>query len=105
MSTKITINQAGIRELRLLPQVQTGLVEAAAAIAAAAYQAAPFKTGHYRDSIKVVAYPGDGVVKVVATDFKSNWIEFGTATGFPTWAPLRAGVASAGFRLVGGKGR
>lgn len=73
------------------------LHEVASIIAANARLLAPIETGDYKRSIHVEKIKGD--VAVVADDWKSNWMEFGTANGTPTYAPLRKGAELAGFRV------
>lgn len=73
-----------------------GLLEAANTAVPISQSFAPVLTGAYRDSIKAVA--AGGSVYLVATDFKANWIEFGTADNPPS-APLRRGLLGAGFEL------
>lgn len=100
MGTSVRIDHDLETRIRMLPQVQLRLIEVANQIKRVAQAIAPFKTGHYRDGIEVQVFAGDGKVKVVATDFKSNWIEFGTIHQ-PPRAPLRIAVAMSGYVLKG----
>lgn len=99
MSNSVTINQLGIRALQHLPQVKAGLARAAETIKDVAYATAPFETGHYRDSLEVEVFD-EGRVRVIAKDFKSNWIEFGTLH-WPAHATLRKACETSGFTLEG----
>ena len=86
------------------------LMELGEKVAAKARELAPVKTGAYHDSI-VVDSPGARVAgvpvgatgartsyRVVATDHKSGWIEFGTKDT-PTFAPLRRAAEASGLTL------
>lgn len=55
-------------------------------------------TGNYKDSIEGVAGLSGGKAKgrVVASDFKAGWLEFGTYK-MQAFATLRRGVEAAGF--------
>lgn len=68
--------------------------------AEAAKNLAPVETGDYRDSIQADAGIEDGAAKgrVVATDFKAGWIEFGTVQ-HDAHAPIRRGVESIGVAV------
>lgn len=107
--SKVEVDQAAIRTLWMDPDVQDDLIWVAEEAAKAAKTFAPRKTGSYRDSIHVEHYPGDGRVVIIASDFKSNWIEFGTknqqgdSKGFPIHAPLRRGCEAVGLHPHGGR--
>lgn len=88
------------RELQRQASYQARLAQAAEPAAEQAKQFAPVRTGDYRDSIKAVA-DAEGV-RVQATDWKANWIEFGSIHN-PVFAPLRKGVRAAGLRFKGGR--
>lgn len=67
---------------------------------------APVKSGKYRDSIKTGrgVYRGRAVGRLIASDFKSGWIEFGTSK-WPAHAVLRRACDAAGLKLSpAGKG-
>ena len=68
-----------------------------------AQEMAPVESGRYRDGIKsdIALVDGIWVARVVGTDFKSHWIEFGTAKGFPAHATLRRGCEAAGLKVRG----
>lgn len=84
------------RELERDLAYKHGLKEKADDAAEAAKSFAPVLTGAYRDSIKVTEENGE--VYVSATDFKANWIEFGSINN-PKSAPLRRGAQAAGLRF------
>lgn len=68
---------------------------------------APIGESHeYIDSIRTVAglRGGMAIGRVLSTDFKWHWIEFGTGEPGPTpaFAPFRKGLdATSGIRVVG----
>lgn len=111
--SKVKMDPVAIQEITKLPIVQQALIEAAHLGEAAAFAIAPRSSmtythpdyGHYQDSIHVEVYEGDGKVVLIADDFKSNWIEFGTlnpqgtSKGYPAHATLRRGFEAAGFKL------
>lgn len=69
---------------------------------------APYDAGaheHYRDAFVIARHRGD--ILLGNTDFKANWIEWGTAGSprlhippFPAHAVLRRSVRMAGYRLI-----
>lgn len=75
-------NPWGMRQVVRLPQVETAMKTYAEGIASRARSTAPWLTGSYRDSIRVELEDQAGWdrprYRVVADDYKSNWIEFGT---------------------------
>lgn len=80
---------------------QESILAAAEAAASAARAIAPRRSGDYAEGIE----PGvdaEGDVVLNANDWKSHFIEFGTADT-PTFAPLRRGVLAAGLRFAAGK--
>jgi Bacteriophage HK97-gp10, putative tail-component len=86
------------KELHKFPAVSTNVDEAAEAIAARAREMAPVVTGRYRDGIVVNKANGKGVARVAATDQKSSWVEFGTATEPPQFV-MRQAVESLGYQF------
>ncbi|MGH2651415.1 MAG: HK97 gp10 family phage protein [Actinomycetota bacterium] len=96
-------NPVGIEALKRSVGVQVVLTALGTALKAAAQSHAPVQTGKYRDSIEVEDGDLPGTKRVVAHDFKANWIEFGTVDT-PAFAPLRTAADSLGLRLRGGKG-
>lgn len=81
------------------------LKERADAAVAAAKAIAPVESGDYRDGITadigLDEVRGTLIGRINANDFKSNWVEFGTATGFPAHATLRKAAESVGLRVIG----
>lgn len=71
----------------------------------AARDFAPVLTGAYRDSIKsdsVMVMDGinrKSVYRLLATDFKAGWIEFGTSR-MPAFAVLRRAIESVGLHFI-----
>ena len=69
------------------PSMVETLLPLAEQAAAAARGLAPVRLGYYKRSIEGVAgkrYDGIYVGRVLATDFKANWIEKGTGGPLPT---------------------
>lgn len=111
---KVEMNAAAMQEIAMLPEVLAARIECAQMGEAAAKAIAPVsdivyhdpKYGHYKDSIHVEVYEGDGTVLLIADDFKANWVEFGTlnpqgsSSGYPAHATLRRGMEAAGFRVT-----
>jgi len=66
-----------------------------------AQSTAPVDSGAYRDGISgvVLEVGSRWVGRLNAFDFKSHWIEFGTATGFAARATLRQACERAGFYI------
>ena len=96
------------RSLRQGVMMMEALKVRAEAGARSARALAPVETGAYRDGIQADAaiVPGVGAVaRINATDFKSNWIEFGSHPkygAFPAHAVLRRGAERAGLRVRAG---
>lgn len=87
-------------EVGHLTEVQTEAKEAAEKIARVARETAPVQDGDYRDGI-VTQQTRTGY-RVVATDQKSAWIEFGIPSrNVPAKFNLRRAVESAGYRFKG----
>lgn len=100
-------------------ELEGALKKAAEAAAAAAQEAwnvsqpHPYEKGNYSSSFivrrsKVEAANGTPRFQVVNTDWKANFLEFGTAvnaTGHPTpaFAPLRRSAEAVGLQLVSDK--
>lgn len=87
-------------ELRREVRYKVELLAAAKDAETAAKSFAPVRTGAYRDGIKAQIQGGDVVLS--ATDFKSHWIEWGSANNPPS-APLRRGVRAVGLKFRASK--
>lgn len=104
----VHIHWATISRLYLIEKIGQFAVEyAAKRVTERARSMAPVDTGAYRASIQW-EYLGQklGVIPTAAvfsTDFKANWIEFGTggSTPTPAFAPLRRSVEGAAQGLRG----
>lgn len=99
MSTKVQIKMVPGFE-RILdrePGVKRLMRRRAEEAASIAKSLAPVATGDYRDSIGVDE-DIDGV-KLVATDFKAHWIEWGTVRT-RAFAPLRTAARKVADRFV-----
>lgn len=87
------------------PQAMRFMAEMAAAAQSGAQSVAPRGPGpeHYADGLEgVVAKTAKGWVGVLVTnDWKSHWIEFGSAHN-PAFHPVRRGVEKTGVRVMGG---
>lgn len=83
------------------------LEQDAKAAASVARQTAPVHTGAYRDGIEgEVEYLGHHIGwrgRVVGYDWKTHWIEFGTATGFRARGTLRNACRKIGLKVVATK--
>jgi hypothetical protein len=68
--------------------------------------AAPVKTGYYKDSIEhAVGRDARSVIgRVFSTDFAAHLIEFGSINN-PAYAPLRNGVESTGLTVTDRRGK
>lgn len=86
-------------ELELDPWMGVMLRERLELAESLAKAAAPVDTGAYRDGIhgEVAPIAGKWAGRLNANDFKSVWIEFGTATGYAAHATLRQACEKAGF--------
>ena len=75
-------------------------VEEAAEIAK---EIAPVRTGAYRDGIRTdqVLIDGKWISRLIGSDFKSGWIEFGTER-MPAFATLRTAMEAAGLHVTDG---
>lgn len=79
-----------------LPEVKSSSHDAAQAIAAAARAIAPVDEGNYVDGIVTQSTPAG--TRVLATDQKSAWIEFGIPSrGIPARFVLRRAVEAVGL--------
>lgn len=96
------IENPGIMDdISRLPKVVSAIKSKAEAAKTIAQAIAPVNTGDYKRGIEMdVAVNDRGYTmgRVIASDWKSLWIEFGTSKGFPAHAVLRRAV-----RAVGGK--
>lgn len=83
-------------KLHKIPELQTKSVEAAKAIAQRAVETAPVDSGDYQRGIIVQDFRGGA--RVLATDQKSSWIEFGIPSrNVRPQFILRNAAASLGF--------
>lgn len=111
MSTRFTLNPAGIKALQMSPQMLTGLKLIGEEIAEGVREVAPIgdpEMGeHYVDMITVDVgiELGRAVARVNANKFTALWLEFGTGEPGPTpaFAPLRRGAESRGIVLIGAR--
>lgn len=114
MAAELSFTEGGItftpnpeleKELHKFPVVTTNTEEAARAIAEAARSLAPVDTGAYRDGIIVQSPSPKGVARVLATDQKSSWVEFGTGSaGHEGQYVLRSAVETVGLKFKKGRG-
>jgi hypothetical protein len=79
------------KELQATPEYRKALVETMEPAAKAAKAFAPVRTGDYRDSITVDPL----TARLQASDWKSNWIEYGTSK-WHAHAPVRRGARVVG---------
>lgn len=87
------------QQVRRLPEVKKTTRDAAEAVADIARSMAPFETGNYEAGIVVQDTPGGGA-RVLASDQKSAWIEFGVPSrGIPARFILRRAVEAAGLKF------
>lgn len=77
MAARVRIDDRGIAGLATTPGMTALRVQAAQRIAAAGRADAPVLSGDYKRGIRVQLIAG--AVHVVASDFKSWWIERGTS--------------------------
>lgn len=84
--------------------VEAKSLEIAEAIASRARDLAPVDSGAYRDGIVVDKPNSKGVARVVATDQKSSWVEFGNRDGSqPAQFVMRSAVESLGLKFKKGR--
>lgn len=92
-------------KLHTFPKVVAGTRAAAVAIAERARELAPVDTGAYRDGIIVNPPNEKGVARVLSTDNKSSWIEFGTgAPGHDGKFVIRTAAESLGYKFITKRG-
>jgi hypothetical protein len=98
MAIEFVIDPAGCIEVMNNPEMITFLENIGSVAVSAAQVLAPVATGHYRAGINLTMSNEGGLpmATVNADDFKSNWIEYGTAQGFPAYACVRRGCEAAG---------
>jgi len=103
--TGLELNSNLMNDLHQFPVVVTGAQDAAEQIAERAREMAPVDTGNYRDGIRAERSnkQTSGVWRVVATDQKSSWVEFGTFKD-PGQFVLRQAAESLGFKFVKKRG-
>jgi uncharacterized protein (DUF2237 family) len=100
---KIVIDQNLEGKLHKFSEVEAKSLEIAQAIADKARELAPVVTGRYRDGI-IVQKPNDkGTARVLATDQKSSWVEFGTAHGMEPHFTMRSAVEALGLKFKKGR--
>lgn len=89
------------RLLQWHPKVHEAIAAKADEAKIVAKSIAPVETGAYLAGIDVDERIENGspTTRVVAKDWKSNWIEFGTARGFPAHAVLRRACEAVGGTL------
>jgi hypothetical protein len=90
------------KELHTLPEILTDTYEVAEAIAERARELAPVDTGRYRDGIYAQKPSPKGVARVLASDQKSSWVEFGNGHQ-PAQYVMRTAVESLGLEFKKGK--
>lgn len=95
----VALNANLEKELHVHPAVMSSSRASVVAIANRAREMAPVQTGAYRDGIVVDPPNSKGVARVHATDQKSTWVEFGTATQ-PGQFIIRSAAESLGFKFV-----
>lgn len=85
-------------KLHSFPRVTSSANEVAEAIKARAIDLAPVETGRYRDGIEMqpASEKTRGVARVYASDQKSSWVEYGTAT-HPAQFVFRRAAESLGL--------
>ena len=89
--------------LHKMPAIEVAAFEAATKIADRARDTAPVVTGRYKAGIKVERFRGGA--RVLATDQKSSWVEFGNPKKhIPAQFILRNAAASLGFKFKKGRG-
>lgn len=86
------------KELPKLPGVIKSAEDVADAIAQRARDTAPVQTGAFRDSIIAQKVNSKGVARVISTDPKGSFIEFGTSIE-PARFIFRNAVESLGLKF------
>lgn len=95
---KFELDELLEEKLHHMPLLQTKCVEAASAIAERAVQTAPVDSGAYERGI--IVQPFRGGARVLATDPKSHWIEFGIPSkNVRPQFILRNAAVSLGFKF------
>lgn len=100
---KIELNPNLTKELHSFPDVQSATLEIAERIAEEARLSAPAVTGRYRDGIKVDKPTKSGVARVISTDQKSAWVEFGNGHQDGQFI-FRNAVEALGLKFKKGRG-
>lgn len=93
---KIEIKSNLNQELKKFPFVTSKTEGIVMAIAERAREMAPVESGAYRDGIQINRVNDKGVARVVATDQKSSWIEFGNVHQ-PGYFVIRSAAESLGL--------
>jgi hypothetical protein len=91
------------RELHKFPDVVASTDDVANEIAERARDLAPVESGAYRDGIIVQKSSPKGVARVLATDQKSAWIEFGNGRSIHAQFVMRTAVESLGLKFKKGR--
>lgn len=99
MSDRVELAPDLEKKLHTFPAVTAGSRAAAVAIAERAREMAPVQTGSYQAGIIVNPPNEKGVARVLATDQKSSWVEFGTATQEGHFV-VRSAAESLGYRFI-----
>lgn len=99
MADEVTLNPNLEKELHVHPAVMSSSRASVVAIADRAQSMAPVQSGAYKEGIRVDPPNAKGVARVHATDQKSTWVEFGTATQ-PGQFIIRSAAESLGFKFV-----
>ncbi len=97
MASRFTPNPRFEDELKRSVAHRVRMREAAERGADASRAAAPVRTGHYRDSIRVEPTPTGA--RVVSDDPAANVIEWGSVNNIP-FGPLRKGAETSGAHYV-----
>lgn len=96
---EVTLDSNLESKLHTFPAVKAGSRAAAVAIADRAREMAPVMDGNYQAGIIVNPPNEKGVARVLATDQKSSWVEFGTAT-MQGHFTIRSAAESLGYRFI-----
>lgn len=106
MTNKWVPNPMLEEELKRSAMFVPGLTRVAEAAKNAIVASAPVDSGDFRAGIHVehgANERGEQVARIVSDDWKSVFIEFGTAE-HPFSAPIRRGIEQAGYKLVDDNG-
>lgn len=99
---RIAIDPNLDQKVHEMPEIQVAATDVAERIATVARSTAPVQTGRYAAGIQVEDFKGGA--RVIATDQKSSWIEFGVPSqGQPARWTLRNAAASLGLKFRKGR--